>query len=157
MEQTSSIQWYPGHIAKYERQLGDLLKLVDVVVEVLDARIPKASVNPRLEGKIRHKPTVLILNKSDLADPKQNKAWQAKLTHATQRVMLYDAKGGQAKQALVQQVLALGEETMKKLEAKGRKRRPIRVLVAGMPNVGKSTLINSVVGRKKTQTGHRAG
>lgn len=157
MQQVGSIQWYPGHIAKYDRQLNELLKLVDVVVEVLDARLPKATVNPRLEGKIRHKPTVLVLNKSDLADPKQNKAWQAKLTHETQRVMLYDAKGAQAKHTLVQQILALGEEAMQKLEARGRKRRPVRVLVAGMPNVGKSTLINGVVGRKKTKTGHRAG
>lgn len=152
-----SIQWYPGHIAKYERQLKELLKLVDVVVEVLDCRIPAASTNPRLENQIRNKPTLIVLNKSDLGDPKQNKAWQQALTRENQRVMLYDAKGAQGKQQLVQHVVALGEEVMQKLIAKGRKRRPIRVLVAGMPNVGKSTMINSIVGRKKTKTGHRAG
>lgn len=152
-----SIQWYPGHIAKYERQLKDLLKLVDVVVEVLDARIPEASTNPRLKRQIRNKPTLIVLNKSDLADPKQSKAWQSILTRENQRVMLYDAKNAQGKQHLIQHVLALGEVPMQKLEARGRKRRPIRVLVAGMPNVGKSTLINSIVGRKKAQTGHRAG
>jgi ribosome biogenesis GTPase A len=152
-----SIQWYPGHIAKYERKLRDLLKLVDVVVEVLDARIPIASVNRRLENQIRNKPTLIILNKSDLADPKQNKAWKQSLTREQQRAMLYDAKGAQGKSQLIQNVLALGETAMQKLEARGRKRRPLRVLVAGMPNVGKSTLINSIVGRKKTKTGHRAG
>ncbi|HEY9745066.1 MAG TPA: ribosome biogenesis GTPase YlqF [Oculatellaceae cyanobacterium] len=151
------IQWYPGHIAKHERQLKELLKLVDVVVEVLDARIPKASTNPRLENQIRNKPTLIVLNKSDLAEPAQNKAWQAHLTRDNQHAMLYDAKGAQGKQRLIQEVLALGEACLQKLEARGRKRRPLRVLVAGMPNVGKSTLINSIVGRKKAQTGHRAG
>lgn len=152
-----SIQWYPGHIAKYERQLSELLKLVDVVVVVLDCRIPQATVNPRLASKIGDKPTLLILNKSDLGDTAQNKRWIKSLTRENQRAMLYDAKTGQAKAHLVQQIQALGEATLQKLVAKGRKRRPIRVLVAGMPNVGKSTLINSIVGRKKTKTGHRAG
>ncbi len=153
----STIQWYPGHIAKYERKITELLKLVDVVVEVLDCRIPKASTNPRLEHNIRNKPTLLILNKSDLGDPVQNKRWQAYYTHDHQRAMLYDAKKSQGKAQIIQHLLALGEEGMRKLEAKGRKRRPLRILVAGMPNVGKSTLINSIVGRKKTKTGHRAG
>jgi len=156
-EHHPSIQWYPGHIAKYERQLSDLLKLVDVVVVVLDCRIPNATINPRLAQKIGDKPTLIILNKSDLGDPTQNKRWLKTLTRGNQRAMLYDAKTGQAKAQLIQQVQALGETAMQKIIAKGRKRRPIRVLVAGMPNVGKSTLINSIVGRKKTKTGHRAG
>lgn len=154
---TPKIQWYPGHIAKYERQMGELLKLVDVVVEVLDSRLPRASVNPRLENKIRNKPTLIVLNKSDLGDPVQNKRWKRLLTQGQHKAMLYDAKGGQAKQQLIQNILMLGEAAMQRMEARGRKRRPIRVLVAGMPNVGKSTMINSIVGKKKTQTGHRAG
>lgn len=152
-----SIQWYPGHIAKYERKLGELLKLVDVVVVVLDCRIPNATINPRLARKIGDKPTLIILNKSDLGDATQNRRWLKSMTTETQKAMLYDAKSAQGKTQLIQQVQMLGEAAMLKMIARGRKRRPIRVLVAGMPNVGKSTMINSIVGRKKTKTGHRAG
>jgi ribosome biogenesis GTPase A len=152
-----AIQWYPGHIAKYERKLSELLKLVDVVVVVLDCRIPNATVNPRLARKIGDKPTLVILNKSDLGDPTQNKRWLKNFTSEHQKAMLYDAKSAQGKTHLIQMVQALGEAAMLKMIARGRKRRPIRVLVAGMPNVGKSTMINSIVGRKKTKTGHRAG
>lgn len=153
----AGLQWYPGHIAKYERQLTGLLKLVDVVLEVLDARLPQATVNPRLADKIRHKPTLIILNKSDLADPVQNAQWQAALTQGHHRAVLYNARNAQGKARLIEAILAMGEASLKKLEARGRKRRPLRVLVTGMPNVGKSTLINSIVGRKKVETGHRAG
>lgn len=153
----AGIQWYPGHIAKYERQLLDLLKLVDVVVEVRDARMPQATMNPRLLAKIRNKPTLTILNKSDVADPVQSSRWQKSLTHGEHRAMLYAARNGQGKARLIQEILLMGEASLQRLEARGRKRRPLRVLVAGMPNVGKSTLINSIVGRKKVQTGHRAG
>lgn len=153
----AGIHWYPGHIAKYERQLLDLLKLVDVVVEVRDARMPLATTNPRLIEKIGVKPTLIILNKSDIADPIQSGRWQKSFTQENRRAMLYAAKNAQGKAKVVDAILQMGEATLQKLEARGRKRRPLRVLVAGMPNVGKSTLINSIVGRKKVQTGHRAG
>jgi len=166
LPQNPSPQWYPGHIAKYERQLSSLLKLVDVVVEVLDARLPLASTNPRLENQIRCKPTLVVLNKSDLADPRQNTLWRQQLTFGEQRAILYQAKqsanksarpGKTGKALLLDEILTLGESAWRRLESRGRKRRPLRVLVAGMPNVGKSTLINSIVQRKKVKTGHRAG
>lgn len=153
----AGIHWYPGHIAKYERQLLDLLKLVDVVVEVRDARMPLATTNPRLIAKIGAKPTLIILNKSDIADPVQSGRWQKSFTQENHRAMLYAARNAQGKTKVIDAILQMGEATLQKLEARGRKRRPLRVLVAGMPNVGKSTLINSIVGRKKVQTGHRAG
>jgi len=159
------IQWYPGHIAKLERQLSNLLKQIDIVVEVIDARIPNATTNPRLrqkyyqEGSVR-KPLLVLINKADLGDPDVNRRW---LNHLKQQqnkhlaVMLYESSTGKQKKRLVDIILQLGEDKMKTLEAKGLKRRPLRVAVVGMPNVGKSSFINSVVGRKKAQTGHKAG
>lgn len=153
----TTIQWYPGHIAKIERQLSELLKLVDVVIEVVDARLPISTINPRLRKRYTHKPVLLLLNKADLADPLQNKRWRRYFQDEAPAVMLYESLQGKQRKALLDALLHLGEPKMKTLEAQGRKRRPIRVLVVGMPNVGKSTIINSIVGRKKAKTGHKAG
>ncbi len=153
----NTIQWYPGHIAKHERLLKEQLKLVDVVVEVLDARIPEATTNHRLEESIAHKPVILVLNKTDLADPIATKRWKTYLKKDYNTVMTYDCSTGREKKNLIQKMITMGEPVMKKLEAQGRKRRPVRVLVAGMPNVGKSSVINNVVGKKKARTGHQAG
>ncbi len=152
-----TIQWYPGHIAKHERELKNVLKLVDVVVEVLDARMPLATINPRLEQTIRNKPVLVVLNKSDLADPTQTKGWLNHFRQGDGAAMAYETKTGGQKKALIQAIQQLAEKKMRQLEAKGMKRRPVRVLIVGMPNVGKSSLINSIVSRRKTQTGHKAG
>ena len=151
------IQWYPGHIAKVERQLGKLLSLADVVVEVLDARMPLATTNPRLRRRYGNKPVLLLLNKADLADPEQNRRWQKQLTSANQEVMLYNALTGKSQKPLLNQILALAEAKRQGLEAQGLKRRPVRALIAGMPNVGKSSLINSLSGTHQAATGHKAG
>jgi ribosome biogenesis GTPase A len=142
-----------------ERQLEALLKWVDVAIEVLDARLPQVTINPRLRKKLQNKPVLILLNKSDLADPAETKRWrQFFQNQADQDALLYDAhKAGQHKQALLNAVIRLGEPRMQALERKGMKRRPIRVLVIGMPNVGKSSVINSIVAKKKAKTGHKAG
>lgn len=156
-----SIQWYPGHIAKVERELNALLKYVDVVIEVLDARIPQASTNARLRKRYSGWPVLTLLNKADLADPKQNKQWvrqcavnKAEHSHS---VMLYHATAGKTQKQIIQALIALGEAKMKALETRGMKRRALRVAVVGMPNVGKSSIINSLVGTHRVKTGHKAG
>lgn len=163
------IQWYPGHIAKMERKLKDLLKLVDVVVEVLDARLPQTTLNPRLRKQYEHKPVAILLNKADLAHVEETARWvkhfrslPLKTTSNGEAVpvmvLTYEAMhGGKHKKALIDALVRLGEAKMKSLEAKGMKRRPIRVLVIGMPNVGKSSVINNIVAQKKAHTGHKAG
>jgi len=158
----SIIQWYPGHIAKLERKLGDLLKLCDVVIEVLDARIPLATTNPRIRARYPNKPLLLLINKATLADPTQTKQWlkhvQAHHGHTAPVLVIdHDAVSKLHHQQVIQAIATLAETSLKALEAKGLKRRPARAIIVGMPNVGKSTVLNSMVGRKKTQTGHKAG
>ncbi len=153
-----TIQWYPGHIAKLERQLQGHLKQLDVVIEVLDARIPVSSSHTKLSERLREqKPTLLLLNKSDLADPVWTKRWVTYFKTIYDEAIAFDSTSGKGKGEIIAALMRLGEEKMKRQEAKGLKRRPLRTGVVGMPNVGKSTLTNILVGQKKTKTGHRAG
>lgn len=152
------IHWYPGHIAKAERTLVEKLNLVDVVIEVLDARIPISSTYFNIEKLVKNKPRLILLNKTDVADPHQLKKWQEFLAEKTGCPVLLTSKDAQKDtNAIVTRTLELSSGVMEKLKAKNILPRPTRIMVIGMPNVGKSTIINRLVKKSKTKTGARAG
>ncbi len=154
-----SVQWYPGHIAKWDKQLLEALKKVDVVIEVLDARLPLLSRHPELNLRLDRKPIITVLNKSELADPEATEAWQQWFKRfGCGPTVLFDAHhGAKYRNKLIQAIASAGAEAVEKWQAKGLKARPVRVMVVGMPNVGKSSIINCLVGLKKVKTGHKAG
>ncbi|ABO50565.1 Ras superfamily GTP-binding protein YlqF [Desulforamulus reducens MI-1] len=151
------IQWFPGHMAKAKRQVQDALKLVDVAFELLDARIPVSSSNPMIDQILGQKPRVIILNKSDLADPSITKQWQRALDRPYIKAIAVDTIKGEGLKEVPRVASMLVAEQMAKLAAKGRRPRAIRCMVLGIPNVGKSTFINRLVGRKATKTGDTPG
>ncbi len=154
----SHIHWYPGHIAKAERTLSEKLNLIDVVIEVLDARIPLSSGYPNIKTLVKNKPRLILLNKTDVADSGQLKAWKEFLekTHKC-RVLFTDANSKKDENAIVATILELSSEMREKLKAKNILERPTRIMVIGMPNVGKSTIINRLTKNGKAKTGAKAG
>lgn len=153
-----TIHWYPGHIAKAERKLKEQISLVDVVIEVLDARIPQSSRYADLSRLTGEKPRLLILNKSDIADPSMNTKWLKLLLEKTgQKVLLTSASSPKDVSTIIKQATELGKPVMEKIMQKGLLPRPIRVMVVGMPNVGKSSIINKLIKTAKAKTGEKAG
>lgn len=150
------IQWYPGHIAKAQRLLQDQIKLVDLVLEVVDSRIP-ASTRLASRNLLRDKPVILVMTKTDLADPKKTKAWLAHYRQKGQDALVMDIPKKQGLKELKQKIQLHSNALTEKMKKRGRLPRPIRILVVGLPNVGKSTLINALVGKHAAQTGDRAG
>ena len=154
----SHIHWYPGHIAKAERQLKEQLKLIDVVIEVLDARIPISSTYNDIKKLLGDKPRFLLLNKSDLVDSQEIKEWITFLREQTGcKVLLSDGKNSFNFNKIIDTAVTLAEPKIQALMAKGLLRRPARVMVCGMPNVGKSSIINRLTRSSKTKTGAKAG
>lgn len=152
------IHWYPGHIAKAERKLKELLNLVDVVIEVLDARIPDSSVYPDIKKLLGEKPRLIILNKADLADDTQLKEWIDFYKQQTSfPVIASCASKNNDISTIVNKVIELAKPKIDKLVAKGLLPRPARVMVVGMPNVGKSSIINKLIRKGKTKVGAKAG
>lgn len=151
------IQWYPGHMNKAKNQLEDKMKLLDVIVEVLDARIPQASRNPMIEKIVGSKPHLIILNKADLADPVLTKKWQKRLQKPGTFVMALDSLHNTHLQALVKLVKKAAASKIQKLAVKGVQHPTIRIALVGIPNCGKSTIINRLVGHNVAQTGNKPG
>ncbi|MCQ2754633.1 MAG: ribosome biogenesis GTPase YlqF [bacterium] len=152
------IHWYPGHIAKAERQLKEQLNLVDVVIEVRDARLPLSSSYANIKKLLGDKPRLLLLNKADLAEKNELKTWKKILEEDTGcPVVITNAKGNIDLSQVVKLAVELSEPKIKALMTKGLLRRAARAMVVGMPNVGKSSVINKLTKSSKTKIGAKAG
>lgn len=152
-----NIQWYPGHMTKARRAIEDDLRQVDAVCELLDARIPYSSRNPDIDSVAGAKPRLVILNRCDLADPERTKEWSAYYRRRGLAVLETDAKSGKGVNGFVPAVRELLKDKLAAYEAKGQTGRPLRVMILGIPNVGKSTFINKLAGRKAAAAGDRPG
>ena len=152
-----SLQWFPGHMKKAQRLIEENLKLVDVVVELRDARIPAASANPMLAEIIQGKPRVIALNKSDLADPAATKAWLAYFRAQGIRAVAIDANKGKGMKQLTQAAEDLARPKTEKFVKNGGRGRAARCMILGIPNVGKSSLINRLAGAARTKTANTPG
>ena len=150
------IPWYPGHMAKARRQLQEELKLIDVVVELVDARAPQSSRNPDFDALFQGKERVILLNKADLADPALLKRWIAWYEGQGIRAAALDSTTGKAKNVAVSMVEKAAEPKVKRMREKGVL-KVVRAMVVGIPNVGKSTLINRIAGAKRAAVGDRPG
>lgn len=151
------VQWYPGHMAKARRAMQDDVKLVDMVVELLDARAPLSSRNPDIDTIANNKLRMVILNKADLADERINRQWKAYFAELGIHTVILDARSSSAKKPVIDTTMQAAQKKFERDRAKGIINRPVRIMVAGIPNVGKSTLINSVAGKACTKTGNKPG
>ena len=152
-----NIQWYPGHMTKARRMIEGSLKLVDVVIELLDARIPASSKNPEIDRIVGNKPRLIVLNKSDLADSGISKQWADWYKRRGIPVIFADSVRGTGLNTLINQLKYLMRERFERDRQKGRRFRTIKTMVVGIPNVGKSTFINKIAGRAVAATGDRPG
>lgn len=152
-----NIQWYPGHMTKTRRMMEADLKHVDIVVELIDARIPISSRNPDIDQLTAGKPRLIVLNRADQADPHQNKAWNAFFKTQGHTVLETDAKTGTGIKQFSATIQIVLKEQIAKWREKGQVGRPVRAMVVGVPNVGKSTFINKVARKKSAKASDRPG
>ncbi|MCC5893119.1 ribosome biogenesis GTPase YlqF [Exiguobacterium sp.] len=152
-----AIQWFPGHMAKARRQVTEKIKLIDVVIELVDARVPQSSRNPIVDEITAGKPRLIVLNKADMADPVVTDAWLQAFKRDDVEVVAVDSKHSKGLKQLMTGAEKLMKEKHDRMREKGRNPGPIRALIIGIPNVGKSTLINRLAGRNIAITGDRPG
>lgn len=157
MTEELNIQWYPGHMTKTRRQMEEDLKLVDAICEILDARIPYSSRNPDIDSICGNKPRMVILNRMDMADPNMTKRWCDYFRAQGLAVVQTDCKSKKGTAAFQPAVRALLAEKLKRYQEKGQIGRALRLMVVGVPNVGKSTFINQIAGRKGAKAENRPG
>ena len=150
-------QWYPGHMSKAKRQMQEDMKLIDVVIELVDARIPYSSKNPDIDYIAKGKDRVILLNKSDLADEAATAAFRRYYEGKGFHVCTVNSKGGNGVKNVMNTVRAACKEKLEKDRARGIIGRPIRAMIVGIPNVGKSTFINSFAGKACAKTGNKPG
>ena len=151
------IQWYPGHMTKTRRMMEETISLVDIVIELVDARIPYSSKNPDLDELAKNKHRILLMNKSDLADPAATEIWTKYFEEKGFHVIEMNAVKGTGMADVTNAARALMKDKIEKLRARGRINVPIRAMIAGIPNVGKSTFINKYVGKTTAKTGDKPG
>ena len=154
---SEQIQWFPGHMAKTRRMITENLKNVDVVIEILDARIPKSSRNPEIATMTANKPTILLLNKATLADPEMTKKWCEYYSNEQTICITTDCVNGMGINKIKDAVNTVLAEKIQRYEAKGMHGRKLKAMIVGIPNVGKSSLINKICGSKKAKVENRPG
>ena len=153
----TNINWYPGHMAKTRRQIIEDLKIIDIVIELLDARIPISSQNPDIAEIIKEKKKIVVLNKCDLADEKENQKWLSYFENKNIPAVLVDSNSGKGIDNVVRKIEKVMEEEKEKQAEKGRVGRKIRAMILGIPNVGKSSFINRISKRTTAEVGNKPG
>ena len=150
-------QWYPGHMTKAKRMMQENIKLVDLIIELVDARIPLSSRNPDIDELGKHKARVILLNKADLADPRQNDAWGDYFKKKGFFAVKIDSRNRSGMKAIQNVIAQACKEKIERDRKRGILNRPVRAMVVGIPNVGKSTFINSFAGKACAKTGNKPG
>ncbi|WP_374721898.1 ribosome biogenesis GTPase YlqF [Peribacillus tepidiphilus] len=152
-----TIQWFPGHMAKARREVTEKLKLIDIIYELVDARIPLSSRNPMIDEIIQHKPRLILLNKADLADPEKTKEWIDYFSSQGHKAIAINSQAGSGLHQITSTSKEILREKLEKMKSKGIKPRAIRAMIVGIPNVGKSTFINRLAKKNIAKTGNTPG
>lgn len=150
-------QWYPGHMTKAKRQMQEDLKLIDLVIELIDARIPFSSRNPDIDELGKNKARLILMNKADLADPGKTEIWSRYFKSKGYYVVCIDARSKTGMKAIQKEIMEACKEKIERNLRRGIKNRPVRAMVVGIPNVGKSTFINTYAGKACAKTGNKPG